>query len=108
WLFDIDALTNSVNYKPVVARNYSNGNTGTKACVDAGKARVETLPIKDYIQLPLWTQDPPFSSSSKDSPDTGFKPSGEEEKKDAGDPRKDSEIPSTLEPIINQEKDASV
>ncbi|GJS47095.1 ribonuclease H-like domain-containing protein [Tanacetum coccineum] len=51
----------------VVARNQSNGNAGTKACDDAGKARVETVPGKDYILLPLWTQDPPFSSSLKDS-----------------------------------------
>ncbi|GJS08640.1 putative ribonuclease H-like domain-containing protein [Tanacetum coccineum] len=36
WLFDIDALTKSVNYKPVVAGNQSNGNVGTKACDDAG------------------------------------------------------------------------
>ncbi|GJY30253.1 putative ribonuclease H-like domain-containing protein, partial [Tanacetum coccineum] len=88
WLFDIDALTNSMNYKPVVAGNQSNGNV-----------------------------DPPFYSSLKDSIDDGFKPSGEEEKKDAedlgnasGDPteRKDSEVPSTEEPRINPEKDASV
>ncbi|GJU10909.1 putative ribonuclease H-like domain-containing protein [Tanacetum coccineum] len=37
WLFDIDALTNSMNYKPVVAGNQSNDNTGTKACDDADK-----------------------------------------------------------------------
>ncbi|GKB40436.1 ribonuclease H-like domain-containing protein [Tanacetum coccineum] len=61
WLFDIDALTNSMNYKPVVAGNQSNGNASTKACDDAGKARVETVPGKDYILLPLWTQDLPFS-----------------------------------------------
>ncbi|GKD92335.1 putative ribonuclease H-like domain-containing protein [Tanacetum coccineum] len=36
WLFDIDALTKSINYKPVVVRNQSNGNAGTKACDDAG------------------------------------------------------------------------
>ncbi|GJS99622.1 ribonuclease H-like domain-containing protein [Tanacetum coccineum] len=36
WLFDIDALTKSMNYKPVVAGNQSNGNTCTKACDDAG------------------------------------------------------------------------
>ncbi|GJX60970.1 putative ribonuclease H-like domain-containing protein [Tanacetum coccineum] len=30
----LDALTNSINYKPVVARNQSNGNAGTKACAD--------------------------------------------------------------------------
>ncbi|GJV43790.1 putative ribonuclease H-like domain-containing protein [Tanacetum coccineum] len=65
----------------VVAGNQSNGNAGTKACDDAGKAKMET-----------------------DSPNVGFKPSGEEEKKDAGDPGnesgnltegKDSEVPST-------------
>ncbi|GKA50538.1 putative ribonuclease H-like domain-containing protein, partial [Tanacetum coccineum] len=82
-----------MNYKLVVAGNQSNGNAGTKACADAGKARVETVPSKDYILLPLWTQDSPFSSSPKDSPDAGFKPSGEEEKKNAKDPGKDSEIP---------------
>ncbi|GJV77557.1 hypothetical protein Tco_1509141 [Tanacetum coccineum] len=37
WLFDIDALTNSMNYKPVFAGNQSNGNAGTKACDDAGE-----------------------------------------------------------------------
>ncbi|GKE61496.1 putative ribonuclease H-like domain-containing protein [Tanacetum coccineum] len=108
WLFDIDALTNSMNYKPVVVGNQSNGNTGTKACADVGKARVETIPGKDYILLPLWTQDPLFYFSPKDSPDAGFKPSGEEERKDAKDLGKDSEIPSTEETRINQEKDASV
>ncbi|GJS95067.1 putative ribonuclease H-like domain-containing protein [Tanacetum coccineum] len=92
----------------IVAGNQSNGNAGTKACDDAGKARVETVPGKDYILLPLWTQDPPFSSSPKDSPDAGFKPSREEEKKDAEDPGNEGGNPSTEEPIINQEKDASV
>ncbi|GKG47064.1 hypothetical protein Tco_0504261, partial [Tanacetum coccineum] len=57
---------------------------------------METIPGKDYILLPLSIQDLPFYSSSKDSLDTGFKPSGEEEKKDAEDPgNKDSEVPST-------------
>ncbi|GJT07460.1 putative ribonuclease H-like domain-containing protein [Tanacetum coccineum] len=117
WLFDIDALTNSMNYKPVVAGNQSNGNAGTKACDNAGKVRVETVTGKDYILLSLWTQDPPFYSSLKDSTDDGFKPSGEEEKKDDEDlgnasgypiERKDSEVPSTEEPRINPKKDASV
>ncbi|GJS84566.1 putative ribonuclease H-like domain-containing protein [Tanacetum coccineum] len=36
WLFDIDALTKSMNYKPVITGNQSNGNAGTKACDDAG------------------------------------------------------------------------
>ncbi|GJS74682.1 ribonuclease H-like domain-containing protein [Tanacetum coccineum] len=117
WLFDIHALTKSMNYKPVVAGNQSNGNAGTKACDDAGKARMET--IKYYIMLPMWPADPLFSQNSKDSPDAGSKPSGEEEKMDTEDlgnkskaSGKDSEVPSTEEPRedqrVNQEKDASV
>ncbi|GJX01357.1 hypothetical protein Tco_0185270 [Tanacetum coccineum] len=73
------------------------------------KTRMEIVPGKYYILLPLWTQDPPFSSSSKDSPDDGFKPSGEEEKMDTEDPgNEDSEVTSTREPRVNQEKDANV
>ncbi|GJV81731.1 putative ribonuclease H-like domain-containing protein [Tanacetum coccineum] len=106
WLFDIDALTKSINYELVVTRNQSNGSAGTKACNDAGKARVEIVPGKDYILLPFLTQDPSFSSSSKDSPNAGFKPSGEEEKKDAEYPEnEDSEVPNIEEPRVNQEKD---
>ncbi|GJT91963.1 ribonuclease H-like domain-containing protein [Tanacetum coccineum] len=80
WLFDIDALTKSMNYEPVVAGNQSNGSA-----------------------------DLSFSSSSKDSPKAGFKPSGEEEKKDAKDlENEDSEVPNTEEPRVNQEQDANV
>ncbi|GJX28005.1 putative ribonuclease H-like domain-containing protein [Tanacetum coccineum] len=50
-----------------------------------------------------------LSNRDEQLSDAGFKPSGEEEKKDAKDPRnEDSEVPSTEEPKINQEKDASV
>ncbi|GKG53760.1 hypothetical protein Tco_0555160, partial [Tanacetum coccineum] len=99
-------LTKSMNYKPEAAGNQSNGNAGTKACENIGKARVETLPGKDYLLLPLWTQDSPFSSSTKDSSDAEFKPSGEEEKKDAKVSRnEDSEAPSTKVQSVNQEKD---
>ncbi|GJX02365.1 putative ribonuclease H-like domain-containing protein [Tanacetum coccineum] len=93
----------------IVAGNPSNGSTGTKACDNTCKARIETIPGKDYTLLPLSIQDPPFSSSSKDSLDAGFKPSGEEEKKDAEDSgNEDSDVPSTEEPRVNQERDASV
>ncbi|GJR67200.1 putative ribonuclease H-like domain-containing protein [Tanacetum coccineum] len=108
WLFDIDALTKSMNYKPVVAGNQSNGNAGTKACDDAGKARMETVPGKDYILLPLWTADPPFSQSLKSSPDAGFKPLGDDEKKVTEEPGKEGGDPSKEDERDDQEKDASV
>ncbi|GJW67813.1 putative ribonuclease H-like domain-containing protein [Tanacetum coccineum] len=66
WLFDIDALTKSMNYKPVVTGNQSNDNTGTKAYDGAGKARMETS-----------------------SPDAEFKPSGDNEKKVTEEARKE-------------------
>nr|GEV60141.1 retrovirus-related Pol polyprotein from transposon TNT 1-94 [Tanacetum cinerariifolium] len=107
WLFDIDTLTKSMTYKPVIAGNQSNGS--------AGKARVETIPEKDYILLLLWTQDLLFYSISKDSPGDGFKPSGEEEKKDDNDVDKnivygcadDLNIPN-LEEIVYSDDDEDV
>ncbi|GJR38908.1 ribonuclease H-like domain-containing protein [Tanacetum coccineum] len=71
----------------------------TKAFDDAGKARQEIVPTKDYILLPLWTTDPPFPQSSKSYPNVGFKPLGDDEKKvieeqgkEGGDLRKDSKF----------------
>nr|GEV55398.1 hypothetical protein [Tanacetum cinerariifolium] len=66
-------------------------------------------PTAVQILLPLWTQDPPFSSNSKGSPCPSYKPSREEEKNDSKDPRnEDSEVPSTEDLRVNQEKDANV
>nr|GEY65799.1 ribonuclease H-like domain-containing protein [Tanacetum cinerariifolium] len=72
-----------------------------------GKTRVETVPNKDYILLPLWTQEPLFSYSSKDFPGAGHKPSGEEEKKNIEDPgNEDSEATIIEEPRFNQENES--
>nr|GEZ13668.1 ribonuclease H-like domain-containing protein [Tanacetum cinerariifolium]GEZ17417.1 ribonuclease H-like domain-containing protein [Tanacetum cinerariifolium] len=90
WLFYIDALTKSMNYKPVVAGNQSNSNASTKACDDARKARMEIVPGKDYILLPLWTADPLISQESKSSQDDVFQPSIDDEKKVDEDPRQES------------------
>ncbi|GKC25351.1 putative ribonuclease H-like domain-containing protein, partial [Tanacetum coccineum] len=74
------ALTKSMNYKPVVAGNQTNGNA-----------------------------DPSFSSNSKDSLDAGFKSLGEEEKIDVEQPENEnSEVPNTEEPRVNQEQDESI
>ncbi|GJY32213.1 putative ribonuclease H-like domain-containing protein [Tanacetum coccineum] len=71
---------------------------GTKASGNVGK---ETEPIKNYILLPLWPADPPFSQDPKSSQDDGSKPSSNDEKKVDEDPRKDTES-------IDQEKDDNV
>ncbi|GJW73561.1 putative ribonuclease H-like domain-containing protein [Tanacetum coccineum] len=64
WLFDINTLTRTMNYEPIVAGTQSNGFAGTKA--------------SDNV-------DP------KSSYDDGFKPSSDDGKKVDEDPRKDSE-----------------
>ncbi|GJW72262.1 putative ribonuclease H-like domain-containing protein [Tanacetum coccineum] len=104
WNFeDLSELSESKSYESVL-----NHKRDDKIAIVIGKARVETVHGKDYILLPLWTQDPPFSSSPKDSPDARFKPSGEEEKKDVKDPGNEGGNPSEGGERINQEKDASV
>ncbi|GJR44357.1 putative ribonuclease H-like domain-containing protein [Tanacetum coccineum] len=91
WLFDIDALTRIMNYEPIVAGTQSNDFVGTKANDNAGQVKKETKPVKNYILLPLWTADPPFSQGPKSSQDDGSKPSSNDGNKVNEDPRKESE-----------------
>nr|GEV66844.1 hypothetical protein [Tanacetum cinerariifolium] len=63
WLFDIDTLTMSKNYQPVVARNQPN-NAGIKENLDACKVGKETVSAQQYVLLPLWStgsQDPQYT-----------------------------------------------
>ncbi|GJY82900.1 putative ribonuclease H-like domain-containing protein [Tanacetum coccineum] len=60
WLFDIDTLTKSMNYKPVVAGNQTNGNASTKESIDAGQAGKKTVPndkVADDVEKKT-TKDP--------------------------------------------------
>ncbi|GJW05603.1 ribonuclease H-like domain-containing protein [Tanacetum coccineum] len=92
----------------IVIGNQSNGNASTKACDDVGKARMKTVPGKDYILLPLWTADSPFSQSSKSSPDVGFKPSRDDEKKITKEPGEEGEDSSKDSECSDQEKEDNV
>nr|GEZ93867.1 uncharacterized mitochondrial protein AtMg00810-like [Tanacetum cinerariifolium] len=101
WLFDINALTRTMNYESIAACTQSNGFAGTKACDNAGQARKEKEPVKDYILLPLWIADPPFSQDPKSSQDDGFQPSSDIGKKVNEDPSKGSKC-------RDQEEDGNV
>ncbi|GJS36265.1 ribonuclease H-like domain-containing protein, partial [Tanacetum coccineum] len=54
WLFDIDVLTKSMNYVPVVAGTNSNDLVGTEESIGAGHSSKETGSSQDYILMPLW------------------------------------------------------
>ncbi|GJV04148.1 ribonuclease H-like domain-containing protein [Tanacetum coccineum] len=91
WLFDIDALTRTMNYELIVVGTQSNGFAGIKASDNAGQARKDIEHVKDYILLPLWIADLPYSQDPKSSHDDGSKPSSDDGKKVDEAPRQDSE-----------------
>ncbi|GKF14840.1 ribonuclease H-like domain-containing protein, partial [Tanacetum coccineum] len=73
WLFDLDYLTDSMNYHPVRSENQANHlagqqeanqNAGTKDIVDVGDSEIEDEFAQDCFVLPIWP-----SYSSKITPD---------------------------------------
>nr|GEV09008.1 uncharacterized mitochondrial protein AtMg00810-like [Tanacetum cinerariifolium] len=65
WLFDLDALSKSMNYAPVSAGTKSNDFIGKGASFDAGQSSMETGSSQDYILIPLWKYNSLFDSSSQ-------------------------------------------
>ncbi|GJX73072.1 putative reverse transcriptase domain-containing protein [Tanacetum coccineum] len=63
--------------------------------------KYKTVPEKEYILLPLWTVDPPFSQNPRSSQYDGSIPSNDDGKKDDDDPREDSKG-------VDQEKEDDV
>nr|GFC00478.1 ribonuclease H-like domain-containing protein [Tanacetum cinerariifolium] len=53
WLFNIDSLTRTMNYQPVIARNQSYPSVGFQDEFDAEKAREEVS--KQYMLFPVWS-----------------------------------------------------
>nr|GEY42130.1 ribonuclease H-like domain-containing protein [Tanacetum cinerariifolium] len=62
WLFDIDTLTQSMNYQPIVAENQPNSSAGIQEYFDADKAWKGN--VQQYVLFPLW------STCSKDPHNT--------------------------------------
>ncbi|GJZ22791.1 putative ribonuclease H-like domain-containing protein [Tanacetum coccineum] len=66
WLFDIDLLTNSMNYEPVTAGNQTNGDGGIETNDNARQAGQEKAVDHEYIMLPFLTSDSSSTRSSND------------------------------------------
>ncbi|GKE50926.1 putative ribonuclease H-like domain-containing protein [Tanacetum coccineum] len=82
WLFDIDVLTNSMNYVPIVAGTNSNDFVGTEKSASTDHSSEETGSSQDYILMPLWKDGSLFDSSSKDASNDEPQPFNDAEKKD--------------------------
>ncbi|GJX31611.1 putative ribonuclease H-like domain-containing protein [Tanacetum coccineum] len=82
WLFDIDVLTKSMNYVPVVAGTNSNDLVGTEESIGVGHSSKETGSSQDCILMPLWKDGSLFDSSLKNASNDEPQPSSDAGKKD--------------------------
>ncbi|GJR27592.1 hypothetical protein Tco_1103824, partial [Tanacetum coccineum] len=73
WLFDLDYLTDSMNYQPVRSENQANKhagpqeanqNAGTEDNIDAGDSEIKAESAQDYFVLPIWSS---YTSTFKSS-----------------------------------------
>ncbi|GJR73462.1 putative ribonuclease H-like domain-containing protein [Tanacetum coccineum] len=105
WLFDLDYLTDSMNYHPVRSENQANPlagqqeanqNAGTEDIIDAGDSKTEDESAQDCFVLPIW---PSYSSTI--TPDLKT-----DEKRDG--PREEEQVfMDELERLKRQEKEAN-
>ncbi|GKA67677.1 putative ribonuclease H-like domain-containing protein [Tanacetum coccineum] len=105
WLFDLDYLTDSMNYHPVRSENQANihagqqeanHNAGTEDIIDAGDSEKEDESAQDCFVLPIW---PSYSSPITPALTTDDKREG---------PREEEQVfMDELERLKRQEKEAN-
>ncbi|GJS06215.1 putative ribonuclease H-like domain-containing protein [Tanacetum coccineum] len=118
WMFDLDFLTNSMNYIPVSVENQVNVDAGTQDSYVAGSSGKDKGPTQEYILLPLQphrtripVEDVPPAAHEKPS-ESSPKDNDVQDSEDAADKEeqhqmKESEqfLQDELEKIITQELD---
>ncbi|GJW69699.1 putative ribonuclease H-like domain-containing protein [Tanacetum coccineum] len=105
WLFDLDYLTDSMNYHPVSSENQANlhagqqeanQNAGTEEIIDVGDSDKEDDSAQDCFVLPIW---PSYSSTITPALTTDDKREG---------PREEEQVfMDDLERLKRQEKEAN-
>ncbi|GJR69237.1 putative ribonuclease H-like domain-containing protein [Tanacetum coccineum] len=106
WLFDVDSLTISMNYVPVITGNQTNGIAGKRDNIVVGQAKKKIEPGQEYILIPFCTTDPLISQGPKDSgKDVGMKPTevNESGASDKGE-EDEQDIRGEFERLLQQEK----
>ncbi|GKD54727.1 putative ribonuclease H-like domain-containing protein, partial [Tanacetum coccineum] len=92
WLFDIDVLTKSINYVPLVVGTNSNDFVDLEESVGTGHSSKETGSSQDYILMSLWKYGSLFDSSSNNDSNDEPQPSSDVGKKDDKGVSKESGI----------------
>ncbi|GJZ49705.1 putative ribonuclease H-like domain-containing protein, partial [Tanacetum coccineum] len=110
WLFDLDYLTDSMNYQPVRSENQANKhagpqeanqNAGTEDNIDAGDSEKEAESAQDYFVLPIWSSYTSTVKSSKASEEPTKHPDFKQVDKE------DQVFLDELERLKRQEQDAN-
>nr|GEW88083.1 ribonuclease H-like domain-containing protein [Tanacetum cinerariifolium] len=106
WLFDINSLTISMNYVPIVIEIQTNGIAGTKDNIVASQAKKKKEPEQEYILIPICTTDPLISQGSKDNVvDAGKKATEVDESQVSNKGGQEDQITkSEFEGLLQQEK----
>ncbi|GJR20339.1 putative ribonuclease H-like domain-containing protein [Tanacetum coccineum] len=117
WLFDLDYLTDSMNYQPVRSENQANKhagpqeanqNAGTEDVNDADDSEKEAESAQDYFVLPIWSS---YSSTVKRSTakDAGEAPNKHPDLQIDEKPvdKEDQVFLDELERLKRQEQDAN-
>ncbi|GKC10186.1 putative ribonuclease H-like domain-containing protein [Tanacetum coccineum] len=117
WLFDLDYLTDSMNYQPVTVENKANKTAGPKEAnhsagtqdnIDAGNSKMEAEPAQEYFVLPLWSS---YTSTVKSSEakNGDEKPNGDTGPKTNEEPKDQEDLAflDELERLKRQEKEAN-
>ncbi|GJU97714.1 putative ribonuclease H-like domain-containing protein [Tanacetum coccineum] len=91
WLFDIDSLTQSMNYVPVAAGTISNESAGTQGELNAGTSTQKEEISQDCIVMPIWKDASYFDSPSKDVGNGEPKSAADDQKQDEDGPHNESD-----------------
>ncbi|GJS55016.1 putative ribonuclease H-like domain-containing protein [Tanacetum coccineum] len=116
WVFDLDYLTDSMNYHPVTTENKANKtacpkeanhSAGTQDNIDAGNSKMEAEPAQEYFVLPLWSYTSIVKSSEAKNRDE--KPNGDTDPKTNEEPKdqEDQAFLEELKRLKRQEKEAN-
>ncbi|GJS12053.1 putative ribonuclease H-like domain-containing protein [Tanacetum coccineum] len=113
WLFDLDYLTDSMNYQPMRSENQANKhagpqeanhNVGTEDNIDAGDSEIEVESAQDYFVLPIWSSYNSTVKSSKEN-NAGEEPTKHPDLKPVD--KEDQVLLDELERLKRQEQDAN-
>ncbi|GKD14943.1 retrovirus-related pol polyprotein from transposon TNT 1-94 [Tanacetum coccineum] len=117
WLFDLDYVTDSMNYQPVRSENQDNKHAGPKEAnhsvgtednIDAGSSEIEVESAQDYFVLLIWSSYTSTVKSSK-AKNAGEEPNKNPDLKTDEKPveKEDQVFLDELERIKRQEQDAN-